>query len=107
MKVFWVFMERMTKWHDDMYDAAWSQYPLNLPHDIVWTLYVLKNSVALNTLELIARKRETMCIRHNVDAEYWKQVEIHVTIHDGTRSTDVEVPSPKGGIDHFPGVHYE
>ena len=100
-------MERMTKRHDNMYDAARSQYPLNFSHYIVGTLYVLKNSVALNPLELIAGKREMVCIRHNVHAGHGKQVEIHVAVHEGTRPSDVQVPSPEGGIDHLPGVHHE
>jgi len=74
MKVSRIFVERMTKWRDDMYVAARGQYALNFPHDIVWTLYVLKDSVALNTLELIAGKREMVGICHNVHARHWKQV---------------------------------
>jgi len=82
MKVSRVFVERMTKWHDDMYDAARRQYALDFSHHIVGTLHVLKNSVALNTLELVVGKREMVRIRRNVHARHREQVEIHVAVDD-------------------------
>lgn len=68
MKVSRVFMKGMTKRHHDMYEAARGQDPLDFSHDIVGALYVLEDGVTLDTLELIAGKRQTVCIRHDVHA---------------------------------------
>ncbi len=59
---------------------------------------MLKNGVALHTLELIAGKRKMVRIRRNVDARHWKQVKIHVAVHERTRPSDVQVPSPQGAL---------
>jgi hypothetical protein len=91
-------MKRMTERSDDVSESAGSQNALDFAHDADGIADVFENRVAFHALKEIRGKRKLFRIGDHIHARQAKQIDVHVSIHGASRTSDVKIPSSQGRV---------
>jgi hypothetical protein len=89
----------MTERSHDVRESSGFQNALDFAHDADRIADVFENRVAFHALEQIRGKWELFGIGDHVHAWEAKQVDVHVSIHGASGSSDVKVPPAQRRVD--------